>query len=469
MISGSSHIYALFFVIFDFIAICLAWITSYAIRFHTHFESPLGIPNPKLYLKLIPFILVIWTLITIFSGIYKKIGRYRSKINYLYDVCKSSIIFFLSLIAFTYFYEEYRYSRLTLLFFMALLPIYLFISRKAASLTSRIYQVRRKKKSLILIAAQQGLRDFIEDRSHLAEFYLLGVIIPEGTNHAADLKYCQDHNISVFHLNQNWVDFFSDHRCQSVVISLPHNQYQFLEDNLDEISDQVPDIKIIPDVLKYTRFNTAIDMMGSTPVIHIHESPLTGINCLLKRSIDIFGAILALAIFGPIMIVVSILIPLGSRGPILYRQTRMGLDGHTFACLKFRSMPTDAEAQTGAVWATAEDKRATPLGAFLRKTSIDELPQLINVLKGEMSLVGPRPERPVFVREFRKEVPGYMLRHKVKTGITGWAQVNGWRGSTSIEKRIECDLYYIQNWSVWLDFKIILMTIEEVFIGKNAY
>jgi lipopolysaccharide/colanic/teichoic acid biosynthesis glycosyltransferase len=147
----------------------------------------------------------------------------------------------------------------------------------------------------------------------------------------------------------------------------------------------------------------------------------------------------------------------------------MGLDGKKFYCLKFRSMPTNSEAATGAVWAQPGDQRATKLGAFIRRTSLDELPQLFNVLRGDMSLVGPRPERPIFVDEFRKQVPGYMLRHKVKTGITGWAQVNGWRGCTSIQKRIECDLYYIQHWSLWFDLKILLLTIEEVLTGKNAY
>jgi lipopolysaccharide/colanic/teichoic acid biosynthesis glycosyltransferase len=147
----------------------------------------------------------------------------------------------------------------------------------------------------------------------------------------------------------------------------------------------------------------------------------------------------------------------------------MGLDGVRFNCLKFRSMPVDAEQHTGAIWAKPGDQRATRLGSFLRRTSLDELPQFFNVLRGDMSLVGPRPERPVFVDRFRKEVPGYMLRHKVKTGITGWAQVNGWRGSTSIEKRIECDLFYIQNWSLWLDIKILFLTLDEVIRGRNAY
>ncbi|RYZ84031.1 MAG: exopolysaccharide biosynthesis polyprenyl glycosylphosphotransferase, partial [Proteobacteria bacterium] len=184
---------------------------------------------------------------------------------------------------------------------------------------------------------------------------------------------------------------------------------------------------------------------------------------------DMLGAAFALIVFSPIMAAIAISIRLTSPGPIFYRQERMGMDGSSFQCLKFRSMPVDVEKNTGAIWAQAGDNRATPLGNFLRRTSLDELPQFINVLLGDMSLVGPRPERPVFVKQFRQEISGYMLRHKVKTGITGWAQVNGWRGSTSLEKRIECDLYYIQNWSLWLDIKILFMTVDEVLRGKNAY
>ena len=161
-------------------------------------------------------------------------------------------------------------------------------------------------------------------------------------------------------------------------------------------------------------------------------------------------------------------VKLTSPGPILYRQERMGLDGRTFQMLKFRSMWTGAEDDTGAVWAAREDRRTTPIGALLRRMSLDELPQLFNVLRGAMSLVGPRPERPVFIEEFRKRISKYMLRHKVKAGMTGWAQVNGWRGDTSLEKRIECDLYYIEHWSVLLDLKILWLSLWKGFIHKNA-
>jgi exopolysaccharide biosynthesis polyprenyl glycosylphosphotransferase len=174
-------------------------------------------------------------------------------------------------------------------------------------------------------------------------------------------------------------------------------------------------------------------------------------------------------LLSPLLALIAAAIKLQDRGPVLFWQVRVGRDGREFRFPKFRSMRVDAEAETGAVWARPDDPRRTPLGAFLRRTSLDELPQLINILRGEMSFVGPRPERPVFVDQFRERIPRYMLRHKVKCGLTGWAQVNGWRGDTSIEKRIEYDIFYIENWSLSFDVKIVLMTLWNGFINKHAY
>jgi exopolysaccharide biosynthesis polyprenyl glycosylphosphotransferase len=194
-----------------------------------------------------------------------------------------------------------------------------------------------------------------------------------------------------------------------------------------------------------------------------------GWGAIAKRVTDALVSVILIVVLSPLLLLIAVLVKLTSPGPILYSQERMGLDGRSFAMLKFRSMKADAERHSGAVWADVKDDRRTKLGTFLRKTSLDELPQLWNVLYGDMSLVGPRPERPIFVNKFRKEIPHYMLRHKVRAGITGWAQVNGWRGNTSLESRIECDLFYIKNWSYILDLKILTMTVWKGFINKNAY
>jgi len=190
---------------------------------------------------------------------------------------------------------------------------------------------------------------------------------------------------------------------------------------------------------------------------------------LVKRSLDIAISGAALLVVSPVCAAIALAVRVADRGPVLYRQRRMGLDGRPFDILKFRSMVVDAEEASGPVWSSPDDARRTPVGAFLRRWSLDELPQLWNVLRGEMSLVGPRPERPEFVREFKERFPQYMLRHRVRSGITGWAQVHGWRGNTSLSKRIEYDLYYIENWSLALDFRILWMTLRHGFRHHNAY
>jgi exopolysaccharide biosynthesis polyprenyl glycosylphosphotransferase len=201
----------------------------------------------------------------------------------------------------------------------------------------------------------------------------------------------------------------------------------------------------------------------------LRESPHFGLNVIVKRAMDIALSLAALVLLSPLLVVLALLVKLTSSGPVFYRQERCGLNGQPFKMLKFRSMRVDAEGQTGAVWARKDDPRRTPLGAFLRSTSLDELPQLINVLKGDMSLVGPRPERPVFIQQFSKTIPNYMARHCVKSGITGWAQVHGWRGNTSLRKRVQYDLYYITHWTPLLDLRILWMTLFRGLFHRNAY
>jgi len=203
--------------------------------------------------------------------------------------------------------------------------------------------------------------------------------------------------------------------------------------------------------------------------LSLRQNPHQGWNRLAKRAMDLVVGSLALALLSPLMIALALAVKLTSRGPVFYRQTRTGLGGQTFSMLKFRSMYLDAEGETGPVWASRRDGRCTPLGRLLRCWSLDELPQLFNVLGGDMSLVGPRPERGVFVEQFRRQIPGYCQRHRVKCGITGWAQVHGWRGNTSLRHRVQCDLYYISHWSLGLDLKILWLTLWRGLHHRNAY
>ena len=226
----------------------------------------------------------------------------------------------------------------------------------------------------------------------------------------------------------------------------------------------IPDYNNVIPTKPYTE-----DLLG-LPVINIRRVPLSDpLNKLVKRVIDLFGAAVALILFSPVMLGTMIAIKLTSPGPLIFKQERVGLQNRPFEMYKFRSMVVQDKEVEKKGWTTKDDPRVTGVGKFIRRTSIDELPQLINVFKGDMSLVGPRPERTQFVEKFREEIPRYMIKHQVRPGLTGWAQVNGYRGDTSIRKRIECDLYYIENWTLGLDFKILIMTFFKGFVNKNAY
>lgn len=253
-----------------------------------------------------------------------------------------------------------------------------------------------------------------------------------------------------------------------VIIGLPEASHQEILTVISRCEREKVSIKVFPDVFQIMASEVSIGDLGGLPLLTVRDIALRGWKLTLKRAVDLIGSAVGLVVLSPLMMLVALLIKLDSPGPVIYAQERMGLDAKPFWTLKFRSMLKDAEAQTGPVWATKDDPRCTKIGAFIRRFSIDELPQLINVLLGEMSLVGPRPERPVFVEQFRQSIPRYMDRHREKAGLTGWAQVNGLRGDSSIAERTKYDLWYIENWSLLLDFKIILRTLIRVFADRNA-
>ncbi|MEK7828640.1 MAG: undecaprenyl-phosphate glucose phosphotransferase, partial [Deltaproteobacteria bacterium] len=277
------------------------------------------------------------------------------------------------------------------------------------------------------------------------------------------------HGIEVLGVYDEVGRFVKGKGIDHVIIALAWEEHGKVIDVLKNIGEEMVDIQVIPDIYEFATIRGGIEEFDGLPIISLQDSPLYGWNMVIKRSFDVIFSIIAVILTVPVMLIVAVAIKLTSHGPIFYRQERMSIGGDTFQMLKFRSMKIDAEQETGAVWAKMADPRRTWFGTFLRKTSLDELPQFFNVLKGDMSIVGPRPERPVFIEEFRKSIPKYMLRHKMKAGITGWAQVNGWRGDTDLKKRIEYDLYYIENWSFWFDLKIMWLTIWKGLINKNAY
>ncbi|NUQ37025.1 MAG: undecaprenyl-phosphate glucose phosphotransferase [Caldilineales bacterium] len=253
-----------------------------------------------------------------------------------------------------------------------------------------------------------------------------------------------------------------------VVIGLPEASHRQIVHLIALCEREKVSIKVFPDVFQIMAAEVTVSDLAGLPLLTVRDVALTGWRLSLKRGFDLFFGALGLILLSPLMLLIALLIKLESPGPVFYIQERMGLDARPFPMLKFRSMRTDAEAH-GPGWTTADDPRKTKLGAILRRISIDELPQLINVIRGDMSLVGPRPERPVYVEQFRQYIPRYMDRHREKAGLTGWAQVNGLRGDTSIVERTKYDLWYIENWSLWLDFKICLRTLFRMLGERNAY
>ncbi len=253
-----------------------------------------------------------------------------------------------------------------------------------------------------------------------------------------------------------------------VIVALPEASHNELLSVISRCEDGRVSIKVFPDVFQIMASEVNVGDLNGLPLLTMRDVALRGWRLTLKRIVDMIGSAIILVFISPFLLLIAVLVKLDSPGPALYSQERMGLDASPFPCFKFRSMRADAEAETGPVWATKDDPRRTRIGRWLRKYSLDELPNFINVFLGHMSLVGPRPERPVFVEQFRQMVPRYMERHREKAGITGWAQVNGLRGDTSIWERTKYDLYYIEHWSLWFDFKILILTVLKFLRDPNA-
>lgn len=466
MLKRYHHIVGGVFRIVDGCVIVAAWLAAYGLRFYIPvIEVTKGFPKFQKYAALSPLVLVLWMMVFSSMRVYqgRKMLRRTHEAHLLLKAHSVALLLF---IAITYLFSEYKYSRAVMLYFGALGGFFLVAFRLI--LRNALREIRRKGYNLrhvIIVGEGRPIETLIARLEKFPElgFRAIGVVTHEKSEaESVGRKPVMGHFGEIPRI-------IREQRPDQILISLPRHQYNDLDRILESIKDETIDIKLIPDIHEYVTLGCEIEDFDGVPIVNLNDSPLEGWGGIVKRLTDIALSSIALILLSPFMLLIAIAVRLTSRGPILYTQERMGLDGRTFQMLKFRSMRVDAEAKSGAIWAHAGDDRRTLIGKFLRATSLDELPQFWNVLQGDMSLVGPRPERPIFVHQFRREIPHYMLRHKVKAGITGWAQVNGWRGNTSLERRIECDLYYIRNWSYLLDWKILLLTLWKGFINKNAY
>jgi len=411
-------------------------------------------------------------MIPLWFMVFKALGLYRprrisSRVAEAMDIVKATSIATLILITLTFFVARSEFSRVIFLYFWIISIIALCLIRILFREFLRLIRKRGYNLRYVLIAGTgklgQDITDKIQDHPELG-LKIRGFLSEDASQVGNTVDGYQ-----VLDTYENIRDVIISNQIDMVLITLPLNAHEKLKSILDNIADEMVSIMIIPDLFEFISLRGGVGEFEGIPIISLRDSPLYGWNRVIKRSTDILLSLLIVLVTSPLMLVISILIKIMSPGPILYKQDRMGLDGKIFKMLKYRTMGTQAEEKTGPTWATENDNRRTLIGAFLRKTSLDELPQFFNVLKGDMSIVGPRPERPHFIQQFRSKIPKYMLRHKMKAGITGWAQVNGWRGNTSLEKRIEYDLYYIENWKLMFDFEIMWLTFWRGFISKNAY
>ncbi|MFL2931195.1 MAG: undecaprenyl-phosphate glucose phosphotransferase [bacterium] len=450
----------------DIIALSSAWFFAFYLRFTLEIiPVRLGHPDFYDYLLLLPYVLFSWFISARITHLYEfRIGLKSSQ-----EILRLSATIFLTvllIIAITFFYRDITYSRVMFSLFLIMSPVFLFFIRRLFwSLIRRFRRLEIDIKKILVVGTSSLANKVVEQ---LEEFRYLGFQI---VGYISEDKSSPDliGDLPVIGSLSEVKYIVESEKIDEVYVALTSPFNDERDDLLKSLNDSSVDLRLVPDLVDHMRLNAGIEQLGGLPVILLSQSPLFGWNTFLKRFMDISLSFLLLMVLSPILFLIALLVKLGSHGPIFYVQERMGLDGVSFQMYKFRSMKINAESDTGPVWAKSDDGRRTYFGTFIRKLNLDELPQLFNVLKGEMSLVGPRPERPFFVEQFRSTVPGYMLRHKMKSGITGWAQVNGWRGDTSLEKRIEFDLFYIENWSVGFDLKILWLTLWKSFLDKNAY
>jgi Undecaprenyl-phosphate glucose phosphotransferase len=457
-------------VVADTLSAVVAFVLAYLIRFESGLiEITKGSRQFSEYLKLSPVVALLVPLAFQLQGLYR-LRRGRTRVDDFFAVLIGSIWAVLGGVAGTLFIQAYyatpelkaagffEISQWVWALFLVFNVAFTYLSREIVRDLLRHRWRRGIGLRRVLVAGVGDLGRMVADRllehSELG-FRLVGFV----DDRAASTDAIGYRGLPVLGTVAETADVCASEAIDEIYVALPIEEHVKMLGIVEFASRECINVHVVPDLLQFIALRARLEDLDGLPIIGIHDVPLRGMNNVLKRAVDV-ALSLAVTLLGAIpAMAIAALIKRSSPGPVFYKQVRMGLDGKPFRVYKFRSMPVDAEDVTGPIWARDDDPRATPIGRWLRRYDIDELPQFWNVLRGDMSIVGPRPERPFFVEQFKHRIPQYMLRHKVKAGITGWAQVNGWRGNTSLEKRIEFDLYYIENWSLRLDFKIMWLTV----------
>lgn len=471
------------YVLSDVLAIFVSFFYSYLFRFHAFIipvDPAKGIPALRNYAAVFPLFLAIHLIIFYLQGFYKSKLR-RAKIDDFLSIILNAVLTIL--IAFSILNYVYNYSqgraplyRMTFKLSHGFLAVYFFVVIfMLAFLRTQIFFFMKRRyarglnlTNVVVVGAGEMGRVVAQKLFTYKDlgFRIKGFLDDERT--AGESLEVDGGRVAVLGGLGELDRVIEEQGVGEVFIALDLSNYAKILEVFQAAHKHPVTVRIVPDLFQLLTLKSNIQDLDGFPVITIDDVPIRGLAKAVKRTTDIVVSALALVLLSPLILVVAALVKLTSRGPVFYHQERMGLDGRRFVIHKYRTMVCDAEKSTGPVFCEPGDRRITRLGRLLRKYSVDEIPQLVNVLRGEMSLIGPRPERPAFVREFTDKIPKYMLRHKIKSGMTGWAQVHGLRQDGEIEKRLEYDFYYIQNWSVGLDIKILWMTLRKGFIDRSV-
>ena len=455
-----------FYIVTDALLAMVALLAAYWLRFRSGLiPVTKGYPGFEQYAEMLPFIAALVPIAFNIQGLYR-LRRGRSRVDDFFAVFVGTILAsILGLVGLLYYQAYYvadqdtyhEASRYVLVLFLGINIFLTYMSREVV----REVLERRWKAGIglkrVLIAGAGDLGRLMADK--VLEHRELGFKVVGFVDDRAGGDHIGYRGLPLLGTLVETDEIIRREKIDHVYVALPLEEHVKMLGIVEATNREGVDVHVVPDLLQFIALRARLENLDGVPIISLNDVPLRGFNSMLKRVIDVAISGAALALLAIPFMIISLLIRRGSPGPVFYTQERMGLDGKAFHVYKFRSMYVGAEDDTGPVWARDDDPRCTGVGRWLRKLDLDELPQLWNVFRGDMSIVGPRPERPYFVEQFKHRIPQYMLRHKVKAGITGWAQVNGWRGNTSLEKRIEYDLYYIENWSVALDLKIMWLTL----------
>ena len=467
MIKENQRLLNIILVLLDVLVFVASLASSFWLRFHTTLFGPIGGHlSLQSYLLFLVFAVIPTYLILYFAfGLYKPRRTYKNIFSEATQIIKVNIIAFFVLVAILFIINQPNFSRI-MLFLLAIIATFLGIIERfiIRSFLKKIRINNRNLKHILIVGDNDLAYSFAEkirDNPYLG-FSVNGFL---GRSEHVGMKIAGSEVIGAF---GDLDDVLEKNRFDRVVLAIPLKYYYRINELVESCERVGIKAEIIPDYIRYFPAQPSVDMIEDIPIINIRYVPLDDeFNKFLKYSSDYIISIIAIVITSPIMVLTAIAIKLTSRGPIIFKQERIGHNGKPFMMYKFRSMKVQKPSEEKSEWTTKDDPRKTLVGNFIRKTSIDELPQFFNVLKGDMSVVGPRPERPYFVEQFKKDVPKYMVKHQVRPGITGWAQIHGCRGDTSIKKRIEYDIEYVENWHMGLDLAIMIKTALKK--NPNAY